>query len=156
MRSKSSQFLQFLVSTHFNVYVLCETWFKDDILNGEFFTDEYVVYRCDRSILNSVKSNGGGVCIAVHNSIKSSEICCLNKNLEYLAIKLAWRFKTLFIYALYIPPNSKPEVYKWHCDNINFYFHLQMLMISPVFWVILIFLRLIGILMNLLISFYYQ
>ena len=39
-----------------------------------------------------------------------------------MAIKLSWRSKSLFMYALYIPPNAKSEVYKLHFENINFLF----------------------------------
>lgn len=122
MRSKSSSFLQFLVSTCFKIYVLCESWLNHDILSSEFFTDEYIVYRCDRSSLNSFKSFGGGVIIAVHNSIKSSEISCPHNSIEYLAIKLSWRVKSLYIYALYIPPNSSSEVYMLHLENMKYFF----------------------------------
>ncbi|HBK82685.1 MAG TPA: hypothetical protein DDZ41_03675, partial [Flavobacterium sp.] len=63
---------------------------------------------------------GGGICIAVHKSFKSFEILCPYRNIEFLAIKLSWRSKSLFLYAAYIPPNSKSDVYKMHSQNINF------------------------------------
>lgn len=118
MSSKSSSFMKFLSSSCFQIYVLCETWLNSEILSTEFFNDNYVVYRCDRSNLNSIKSTGGGVLVAVHKSIKSLETICYHINIECVAVKLIWPRKNLYIYAAYIPPGSSGNVYTLHCENI--------------------------------------
>jgi hypothetical protein len=119
MRSKSSLFTKFLHSSCFPVYVLCETWFHAGISSNEFFNSEYVVYRCDRSVSTSGKSSGGGVLVAVHNSIRSSTIMCVHNNVEYVAVKLYWPSKSMYLYAAYIPPMCSADVYNCHCDNIT-------------------------------------
>lgn len=119
MCSKSSLFSQFLLSSCFPVYVLCETWFHSGVLSSEFFTDNYVVHRCDRSTLTSAKSGGGGVLVAVHNSILNCEVPCPNYNIEFVALKLSWTVKSLYLYVAYIPPHSGTEIYSLHCENIH-------------------------------------
>lgn len=119
MRSKASSFFNFLLSTCFPVYALCETWLTSEISNSEYFNDSYVIYRCDRSNLTSDKTRGGGVIIAIHTSLKSSEIACPNINVEYIAVKIMWFSKMMYLYLAYIPPTSSAAIYKLHCDNIN-------------------------------------
>lgn len=103
----------------FYVYVLCETWFHSGILNSEYFTSEFVVHRCDQSHLNSVKSDGGGIIVAVHNTIKFTEVTCININIEIVSTKLVWSTKALYLYAAYIPPKSLADVYSLYCENLN-------------------------------------
>ena len=47
--------------------MVTETWFNDCIISS---IENYKCYRKDRGGLN----NGGGVCIYVHDEIKSSEV----------------------------------------------------------------------------------
>lgn len=49
----------------YDVILLTETAFTSDHMSEEYFCDQYSVYRCDRSSLNSVKSSGGGSLIAI-------------------------------------------------------------------------------------------
>ena len=121
MRTKSSQFIKFLSSTSFAIYVLCESGLSSDIYSNEYFNNMYIVYRCDRSSLTSAISRGGGVVVAVLASIKSREISCPHKNIEYVAVLLMCNSRNIFLYTAYIPPSSSFEIYNAHCENITFF-----------------------------------
>lgn len=81
-----------------------------DIYNAEYFPAEYIVYRRDRSELNSSKSKGGGILIAVHSTIVSDTVDC-DPTIELLCVKLNICKKSINVIGLYIPPNSETEVY---------------------------------------------
>ena len=55
----------------FDVYALTETWLTANTISNQLFNDSYSVYRQDRSCMNSNKSSGGGVLLAVRSSYKS-------------------------------------------------------------------------------------
>lgn len=111
MSSKAIQFSNFILKTAFSIYVILETNFNNNILSNEFFTSDYVVYRCDRSPTTSKKKTGGGVLIAVHNMIKCEVISLASHRLEHICVKIMSKNKTIFVYAVYIPPNSSFEIY---------------------------------------------
>lgn len=121
MRTKSTQFSLFLSSSCYPLYVLTETWMKPGVLSSEFFNDNYVTYRCDRSSITSDKSDGGGVLVAVHNSIINCDVVCPNNTVEHVAVKLSWTGKSLYLYAAYVPPLSSAEVYGLHCANVDYF-----------------------------------
>lgn len=92
------------------VYVIVETNLNPDIYSSEFFPADYIVYRCDRSALTSVKSSGGGVLMAIHSSIVSMAVDS-DPTIELLCIKLNICMRCIYIIGLYIPPRSPSEVY---------------------------------------------
>lgn len=92
------------------VYVLVETNLNADIYSAEYFPADYFVYRRDRSELNSSKSKGGGILIAVHSSIVSDLVDC-DPTIELLCVKLNICKKLIYVCGVYIPPNSEHEVY---------------------------------------------
>ena len=73
-----------LISKHEpDVVVATETWLNSNIYDAELESDDFVIYRRDRE-----RSTGGGVLIAVHNSINSTEIKTENENAETIWAKL--------------------------------------------------------------------
>ena len=59
-----------LLNTHEpDVVVATETWLNPSIFDAELEADDYTIYRRDRQ-----KTIGGGVLIAVHKSINSTEL----------------------------------------------------------------------------------
>ena len=52
----------------YDIYCFSETWLNDNTVSNQLFGTGYTVYRTDRSPLNSNKSSGGGVLLAVRSS----------------------------------------------------------------------------------------
>ena len=72
-----------LLNTHEpDVVVATETWLNPSIFDAELEADDYTIYRRDRQ-----KTIGGGVLIAVHKSINSTELKT-NANCKLLMSKL--------------------------------------------------------------------
>lgn len=100
--------------------MLSETWLKPSVFDSELFSDKYNVYRTDRSHLNSNKSKGGGVLIAV-NSSYPSEIIDVDGSaeIEIVCIKVRFHNYNIFACCLYVPPGSDQLIYSKYCDTLN-------------------------------------
>ena len=71
MRSISNKLLDFASCFSYASYdfiAITETWLHAD---AELQLDNYHIFRCDRSAVNSSKCRGGGVLLAVRNHIPS-------------------------------------------------------------------------------------
>ena len=70
-----------MYSNSFDIICVCETWLSDFVYDHEVLPTNYVIYRKDRP------SRGGGVLIAVSNSLHS---VCLSSplDLEIVTVKL--------------------------------------------------------------------
>ena len=90
------QFQTFVYSLNFDVVGVTETWLSDMILDKEIIPYGYSIYRKDRA------SRGGGVLIAIKNSI-SSRIVQSPLKLELIAVELIEINYLVFI--VYLPPN---------------------------------------------------
>jgi hypothetical protein len=120
MSSKSLEFRNFFYSTDFQFYAIVETWFHVGIYNNEFFPSDFVVYRCDRSIQNSLKTTGGGVLFAVHSSLRSEQIFVQGSEcIEFLCVKVLICNNLYFFIIIYIPPRSPVDIYLKHIDCIG-------------------------------------
>lgn len=120
MNTKTSQFLLSSSSTDYDVVSLTETWLKPSVFSSELFSDNYIVYRNDRSILNSTKGHGGGVLIAV-KSIYRSEVIVLpnSERVEIVCVKVFIRSIVLYVCCIYIPSNSDKVKYDLYNEFIN-------------------------------------
>lgn len=71
---------------------LSETWLDSSVLSSEILSNEYQIYRKDRSTLTSSKSRGGGVLVAVKSCYVSSEVYLPVKDIEMICVKLTiWK-----------------------------------------------------------------
>ena len=73
-------------------FCITESWLSSSIYDQEILHSNYVLYRNDRV------SRGGGVLIAVHNSIPSS-LVCTPSDFEIVSMKISSSN------LIYIPPN---------------------------------------------------
>ncbi|KAL4153587.1 hypothetical protein QTP88_001420 [Uroleucon formosanum] len=96
-----------------NLSVL-KTWLTNDIDSNELGMFDYTVFRNDRNDLNSDRSKGGGVLIAIHNRFCPNVLTLSNASLECLAVS----FKSIihdainsFIPKIYIHKNQYPQWY---------------------------------------------
>lgn len=101
------------------VLVFTETWLHADINSSEI-SSEYTLFRCDRSVSTSSHSRGGGVLIAVKNNIDCEFISTPNcQDLEQVAVCIKLQQRSFYIIAIYLPPNSSPELYSAHADAVQ-------------------------------------
>ncbi|XP_058817502.1 uncharacterized protein LOC131680810 [Topomyia yanbarensis] len=83
----------------YDIIALTETWLNEQTLSSQVICSDYEVLRCDRSPLNSHKSSGGGVLLAVRCGIKVQHIT----NDAWSSIEQVWAAiklgnRTLYIY----------------------------------------------------------
>jgi len=60
-----------LTVSFFDIIALSETCLSPSIPNSELNFNNYIIYRCDRSPLNSVYKRGGGVLVAIGSHLNS-------------------------------------------------------------------------------------
>lgn len=102
----------------YHIIIFTETWLQDKINNPEILCGKYQIYRCDRS--DKTKKTGGGVLIAVSADLSSERISCsFDNDIEFVAVKIRLRCKTLFISCSYIAPCSAVQTYAEHVSAIK-------------------------------------
>ena len=70
MHNKITQLQNILSLSNCDICALTETWLNDNVLDSEIFSDDFTVYRKDRSVTDPGK-RGGGVLLAIKKSVKS-------------------------------------------------------------------------------------
>lgn len=101
IKNKAAELEVLIETTAPDVIIGTETWTNKDILSSELFPDTYTVYRRDRGT-----DNYGGILIAVHTSLTSSEIFS-SKAVELIAVKIDLpNGKQLIVSSFYRPPGS--------------------------------------------------
>ena len=93
-----------MYASEFNVFCLTETWLSDFVLDSEVLPYDFIVYRQDRA------SRGGGVLVAVHDSIPSL-LLSSPSDLEIVSVKLSVHNYALC--AVYVPPHSRESYVVW-------------------------------------------
>lgn len=107
-------------SADYDVIIITETWLEPSINNQVFISDEFSIYRKDRCISSVIiASKGGGVLIAVRNSICCEEIQTNEmKDLEAECIKIPVKTGFIFIYVMYIQPHATIDIYRLHLNAV--------------------------------------
>ena len=95
---KLSDFQSLVYSSSFSTICVTETWLSDYISNYEIVPCNYTLYRKDRN------SRGGGVLIAIDNSIPS---CCMHSpaDLELVCVQVGMSHP-FYLCTVYIPPSA--------------------------------------------------
>lgn len=91
-------FQSFVYSSSFHIVAIVETWLSSFIFDNEILPTGYTLYRKDRA------SRGGGVLLAIHNSIPSLQLKS-PLDLEIITVQLRAR-GNLVICLVYMRPNS--------------------------------------------------
>lgn len=95
--------------SEFHAVCVTESWLKEGIQNLELFPPTYNVYRRDRNMELSGKSDGGGVLIGINSDLISH---CVSKwstdgIIEDLWVSIVLNGgKKLFICCVYVPPHA--------------------------------------------------
>ena len=77
---------------------ISETWLHEAILDSELEAINYNIFRNDR------ESRGGGILIAVKETLQTKVIKIPNLQLEFLGIKINVNNKNIYILLAYLPP----------------------------------------------------
>lgn len=113
LNSKTKSFYLKSNACDYDVIALTETWLSPSVNDSELFSQDFIVFRCDRSALNSHKLTGGGVLIAVRKEYEAEVVIVPNiESVEALCIKISVAKKYLFICCVYIPSNSDLSIYR--------------------------------------------
>lgn len=86
--SKRLTFYSNLIGCDYDLVVLTETWLNENFNSCNYFTDEYFVYRKDRSGLvgSDSRVSGGGTLIAIKKSFKVHR----RFDLDFNNIEVVW------------------------------------------------------------------
>ena len=104
--NKRADFSELVDRTNPDIIVGTESWLTPDHFTAEFFPPSYNVHRRDR-----LDNRGGGVFLAVRNTLTSSTDPTLEVNAELLWCTISLEHqKSLTIGAFYRPPNTGAEV----------------------------------------------
>ena len=105
------QFQSFVYTGDFDIVCVTETWLTDAVSNAELLPNSYSVFRRDRV------SRGGGVLIAIKNSI-SSQLFCIGDTTEMISVHLDTCPRSLLT-CLYIPPNCSDVCQREILNSLN-------------------------------------
>lgn len=109
LRSKCQEVRLNIINNNFDVLVFTESWLRQGVFDGEIIDARYNVYRRDRE-----GKNGGGVIIAVKNSLVSCRLSKWESSCEDLWVTIETlnlgKTRHLAICAVYLPPPVKSEV----------------------------------------------
>ena len=110
LRTKLDDVYLAALDSDYDVYVFSETWLDEQINSVQLFGDHFNVYRRDRSIANSIRTRGGGVLIAVSNTLDSGLIRDDRfTSIETIWVKIKLLSRNVFVGAVYIPPERRHD-----------------------------------------------
>jgi len=119
MRTKANDFYTSVLSNSYDLIIITESWLSDDQFDSEFFDMRYKVFRQDRNFELLGKAIGGGVmlgCLQKHNMYYVNSI---DSYFECIITKLTIKMLSLYVCAVYIPPDSSETVYELFFEFIE-------------------------------------
>lgn len=116
MRSSMESFRNDVLNCDYDVIIISESWLQISHLNSELLPNGWSIYRKDRTLSsNKEDALGGGVFIAVKDTIPSSEVDLDTTHgdtlFDIVGCKLHLKGKLLFLSAFYFPPRASEENY---------------------------------------------
>lgn len=121
LRSSTNRFFLSSSNCIFDIILLCETWLLPRVESSELFDDSFNVFRLDRSVCNSEKTNGGGVLIAVRTNYDSDTIEVPDsETIECISVRVKLSGSFLYCHCAYVPPRSPIETYQLHIKSIEY------------------------------------
>jgi hypothetical protein len=100
------------LNSDYDVIVLTESWLKEGVFDNEFKSNDFSVFRRDRSSFTSDKKDGGGVLILVRNSSFKSvklQLQWQNQTTEDIWITLSLGNKDIHLCGVYISPDCDTQ-----------------------------------------------
>jgi hypothetical protein len=122
LRSKINDFRLEILENSYPIVALTETWLNSSINNFELFPHHYNVLRCDRDVVQTGKSRGGGVLLAVVDSIKIQRLSDLETNGDniWARLKISKHF-SIVLALVYFPPNTHISAYKLFFEKLDYF-----------------------------------
>lgn len=99
-----SSFHDIVSTNQFDVIALTETWLDSSVSNHELLPSGYKISRRDRE-----RKRGGGVVLAVKDSIKTEPFKFTSSSLELVGIVIKSLSNSFLVCVSYRPPNAGPE-----------------------------------------------
>lgn len=128
LRTKTKDFFLATSACDYDIIALTETWLTSSFHDSELFENDFIVFRCDRSLQNSKHEKGGGVLIAVRlSSHYTSERLLIpgTENVEIVFVKIHVSnntiFSNIFLCCLYIPSGSSDEIYNCYMNALTIF-----------------------------------
>jgi exonuclease III len=114
IRNKRSAFTSSTDYLKPDIILGCESWLSNEHSNSEIFPEGYQtnVFRRDRN------RNGGGVFIAVHDSLDANEVNVKVSDSELVWAEVRTKDKTITVGSFYRPPNAPIDSLKNLNDSI--------------------------------------
>ncbi|XP_053686389.1 uncharacterized protein LOC128735932 [Sabethes cyaneus] len=110
LRTKIDDFFLAATERDYDVIVLTETWLDAQIHSAQLFGNAYNVYRCDRSRINSTKTRGGGVLIAVSSRLTSYvDPTPVSDTIEQLWVIITTPTRKVSVGVMYLPPYRRTD-----------------------------------------------
>lgn len=108
LRTKPTEFFANVISSSFPVIVITETWLCNEIPSSDYFPSSYNTFRSDR-VFSATKQKGGGVLMAVDNSLRSVRRSDIETVPESIWVEINLdRCEKLLIGSFYVPPSITP------------------------------------------------
>jgi len=124
LRTKTSEVYLNSSLLNFDIFCLSETGLCPPIKSSELFSQDFAVFRKDRyeKPINGVYKKGGGILIALKNSLNSSEIIFPNNIfIDIICVELKiCSERSFFIICCYIPPSSNLKFYQNLVNAVDF------------------------------------
>lgn len=121
LRTKTQDFRLSSTGCDYDVISLTETGLHSGLNDGELVDcNDFCIYRCDRSELNSDHERFGGVLVAVRSKIASERIVVPSTEcVEMVVARLRFCKMCVYICCLYIPSGSPVSVYRQYTDALR-------------------------------------
>jgi hypothetical protein len=110
----------FLTFGNYDIIILTGTWLSPAISNSELSLYGYHIYRLDRNHITNLCTRGGGVLIAVKSTYLTVLIPTNINPVEQVFIHITDPSINLIVGAVYIPPNSHPQLYESHTNTVDY------------------------------------
>lgn len=105
LRSKLNEFKIAITANNHDIIFVSESWLNNDIFDSEVVdVCEYTLFRRDRSSTASLKTDGGGVFIAVRSSLRPSLVPDFQSEAEDIWVQVIVDNMKIFLCCVYIPP----------------------------------------------------
>lgn len=133
LRTKLDEFKMIATVNAHDIICITESWLNSGIIDSELIDlNNYTIFRRDRSTSSVVKTDGGGVFIAIKNKFKPTRATELQSDAEDIWIVLKFGIINLFICCVYLPPGnqfaSASFISRLYSNKSKFEDHLVMIL----------------------------
>lgn len=121
LRGKLLDFNSHFSQGDYDLVGITETWFNETVFDSEILQNcKYHIFRRDRSSDISKKLDGGGVMLAVSETLTAKSRDDLTTSIEILWVEIILsKQKSLFVGVVYIPPYATTETFQLYENSLD-------------------------------------